>query len=269
MTDELARPETLRDVADTNPAPQPVSENPRDSVERLCEYDPGGQSGCRRTSTILALEAEFDTFVSPEMFWGVWDQFCIHEGSSYYYKGWIQENINRDASASEDSKTQDEVAKINSYLGYTLGYNNLTMDIIKGHFTNGVAGVPTLELETPQFFQCEDVGTDIITIDTIDRSTLDLIKTSFSSDVHPLMANVANSLHLKDGKVYCTDLFAYEHNPAGKLGVLMIPTTSEKYEAGKPYFFPFTTLTAEQTVVVNAIANVESEFAGAVTIVNL
>ncbi len=269
MTDNLPRPETLRDVADTNPAPEPVSGNTPDSVERLCEYDPGGQSGCRRTSTILALEAEFDTFVSPEMFWGFWDQFCQHEGFFYYYKGWLQENINRDTTSSEDSRTQTEIAKINAYLGYTLGYENLTFNTIKELFTNQTPGLPALVAETPQFIQCEDIGTEKITIDNLDRSTLNKIQSSFTGAVHPLMANVADSLHIKDDQVYCTDVFAYENNPNGKLGVLMIPTVTEKYEANKPYFFPFSELTSEQAEVITAMGNVESEFSGNVTIINL
>ncbi len=243
--------------------------NSKDNVFRLCEYDTESQIGCRRTNTILALEAEYDTFVDPEMFWGIWDQFCIHEGKTYYYKGWLQENVSRDLASVESNEIQVEISKINEYLGYNLGYDNLTFDILKSHFTNKIPGLPTLILETPQFLQCEDVGTDKITIDNLDRDKLNLIESTFTNDIHPLMANIANSLHLKDGKVFCTDVLAYENNPAGKLGVLMIPTETEKYEANKPYFFPFQSLTAQQEEVVKAMANVESEFAGTVTIINL
>lgn len=259
---EIAGVETISIPATAMP-------NSKDNVFRLCEYETESQKGCRRTNTMLALEAEFDTFVDPEMFWGVWDQFCIHEGKSYYYKSWIQENISRDLSAPSKPELETILTKVTEQLGYKLGYDNLTFDTIKNLFTNNTPGLPKLIIETPQFLQCEDVGKDKITIDSLDRTTLNLIKQTFTGDVHPLMTNVADSLHIKDGKVFCTDVFAYEHNPNGRLGVLMVATETEKYQAGKPYFFPFETLSEEQIALVKTIGSLENEASEESTIINL
>ena len=121
MTATVPNPATLRDVADKNPAPAPTSGNVPDAVDRLCEYDPGGQTGCRRTQTILALEAEYDTFVHPEMFWGYWDQFCQHEGNTYYYKDWLETNVQRDqtalASDSANSALTPHLNVVTTFLG--------------------------------------------------------------------------------------------------------------------------------------------------------
>ena len=51
------------------PPPQPSRNDQLDIPDRLCEYNEDLISGCKRTMTIFALEAEFDTFVSPEMVW--------------------------------------------------------------------------------------------------------------------------------------------------------------------------------------------------------
>jgi len=271
MTDDLARPETLRDVADKNPAPQPVTENPIDTVERLCEYDPGGQSGCRRTGTILALEAEFDTFVSPEMFWGYWDEFCQHEGNTYFYKDWLETNVQRDqaelASDSSNSALSSHIAKVVSVVpGY---HSGVTVDFVKGLFSNSPAGFPTVVIETPQFFQCIDFGTDIITIDDLDKALLTKIQNTFTDSVNPLLADLTNKLYLHNDKVYCCDYLSFENNPSAKLGVLMIAKETEKYTSGNAYFFPFASLTAEQQEFVTSLALVESELQGEVVIVNL
>ena len=271
MSTYTAKPETLRDVADTNPAPQPTREE-GPTVERLCEYDPGGQSGCRRTGTILALEADFDTFVSPEMYWGNWDSFCQHEGHTYFHKDWIRENISRDQTAlatdSSNSALATHVANVTSVFGAGF-HSGVTFDFVAGLFKNAPAGFPTLTLETPNFFQCIDLGTDVITIDQLDRALLTKIKNTFTDDVNPLLADLTNKLYLKDDKVYCSDYLSFEQNANNKLGVFMIAKGSEKYTEGNGYFFPFNTLTAEQETAVRSMALIELELKGEIVIVTL
>lgn len=272
MTDELARPETLRDVADKNPAPQPVTENPIDAVERLCEYDPGGQSGCRRTGTILALEAEYDTFVSPEMYWGYWDQYCIHDGNSYYYKDWMRTNIQRDqtelSSDSSNSTLASHISKVVAFLGAGF-HEGVTVEFVEGLFANPPAGFPTVLLDTPQFYQCIDLGTDVITIDELNKELLTKIKNTFVDNINPLLADLTDKLHLVGDKIYCTDYLSFENNPTAKLGVLMIAKETEKYTVGNAYFFPFAPLTPEQTEFVTSMALIDLELQGEVVIVNL
>ena len=244
-----------------------MTDNTTPDIHRLCEYEPDGQAGCRRTMTILALEAEFDTFVSPEMFWGFWDQFCIHEGHSYYEKAFLQKNI------TDDSAAQGDMAKLNELfdmLGYRLGYDNLSLDTIRDLFKSNPAGLPAFVSETPQFFECEDVGSKKINIDDLDRALLDRIRDTFVDDVHPLLSNTADCLHDFNGKIFCTDVLAYENNPNGKLGLFMVPSVTEKYTVGEPYFFPFAPLTAEQLAIVELYSDIDTEFTGKkLTIVDL
>jgi hypothetical protein len=264
-------PATLNDIADTSPSPGLVR-NDSPSVERLCEYDEVGQVGCRRTQTIFALEAEFDTFVHPEMFWGYWDQFCQHEGHSYYYKALLDLAVQRDQGTLDEDETNSSLLThiniVNNHLGRNY-HSPITVDYLKGLFTNPPGGFPKLVLETPQFYQCIDLGQDVITIDRLDRDLLNTIKNTFTTDINPLLTDLSNKLHLVDGKVYCSDYTKFENNPSNKLGVLMIAKNTEKYTEGNAYFFPFDVLTTEQQQFVTSLALVELELQGEVVIVNL
>ena len=271
-TPYTAQPETLRDVADSgNPPPQPTrAEGP--VVERLCEYDESSQIGCRRTKTMFALEADFDTFVDGAMYWGNWDLFCQHEGHTYFHKDWIKENIKRDQDAlaadSGNATLNAHVTTVLSHFGPSF-HSGVTYETVAGMFKNNPAGFPTLTIETPNFFQCIDLGTDVITIDQLDRALLTKIKNTFVDDINPLLADLTNRLYLKDDKVYCADYLAFEQNASNKLGVLMIAKGSEKYTEGNAYFFPFNTLTAEQETAVRSLALLENDLKGEIVIVTL
>ena len=228
--------------------------------QRLCEYDEGAQSGCRRTGTILALEAEYDTFVSPEMVWGVWDLFCYHEGHIYYDKEHIENLIIRDekekAEVANNTTVQQKLKKIQTFLGYNIDQPN-SMDNIKELFAANL-GLPTLTSQTHQFFECEDVGFEKITADGMTRDLLNKIRVSFTNDKNPLLADLSESLYIKGGTVYCTDPLAYDYNPNNRLGVLM-----------KDKFFPFAPLTPEQKDFVTTVGEVESGFTSSTTIIDL
>jgi hypothetical protein len=248
------------------------SNNDPTSPFRLCEYDLEAQSGCRRTQTLLALEAEYDTFVSPEIVWGFWDQWCQHEGNIYYYKSLIQAQILQDEAAiTDDDNNQNNSSHVNivcQYMGYE--YNKTpTKDEVFAMFRNPPPGFPELQIETPQFFQCRDVTQHQITIDSLDRPTLNKIQASFSGNKCPLLADVAQSLYLDGDSVYCTDFLAFEENTVARLGVLMIPTQSEKYNIGDAYFFPFAPLSEEQKTFITSLGLLETNMQGNVVIVDL
>jgi hypothetical protein len=243
-----------------------------DTPIRLCEYDEGAQSGCRRTQTILALEAEYDTFVHPEMYWGFWDQWCRHEGNTYYYKYWIETQLAQDMSSRTDDMTNQSVLPhvdaVCQYIGYNF-HKTPTLEEVYALFRNPPAGFPEFQLETPQFFQCRDIGQTQVTIDDLDRNLLNKIQSSFSGSKCPFLANVAQTLYLDGDTVYCTDFLAFEENTTARLGILMIPTESTKYKIGDAYFFPFAPLTEEQKTFVTSLGLLELDMQGSVVIVDL
>jgi hypothetical protein len=238
---------------------------------RLCEYDEGTQSGCRRTQTMLALEAEYDTFVHPEMKWGVWDEFCRHEGYIYYYKDLIKSQIDSDESRSSNDFADTDFAKHHAVVAEHLGssFRKNTLENVSNFFRNPPAGFPAFQIETPQFFQCEDIGEDCITIDDLDRTLLNKIQATFVDNLTPLFSNVSGVLYLHNDKIYCTDYFAYGETEFPGLGVLMVPTESEKYKIGNAYFFPFSDLTEEQTTLITSTGLLELELNGEVVFINL
>lgn len=274
MTDKTLMGEAtpIFNPEETISIPASAEPNSKDNTYRLCEYDTESQIGCRRTSTILALEAEYDTFVDPEMYWGYWDEFCQHDGHTYYYKDWMKTNVERDQSAlSEDSNNtalSTHINKVVAVVGPQF-HSGVTLDFVKGLFANPPAGFPTLVIETPQFYQCIDLGTNVISIDALDKTLLTKIQNTFTDNINPLLADLTDKLYLVDDKVYCCDYLSFESNPNTKLGVLMIAKETTKYVAGNAYFFPFAPLTPEQQDFVTSMALIDLELTGEVVIVNL
>lgn len=246
--------------------------NSKENVFRLCEYDTESQIGCRRTSTILALEAEYDTFVDPEMYWGYWDEFCRHDGHTYYYKDWLKTNVERDQTAlsSDNGNTAlaPHIDKVVAVLGPQF-HSGVTVDFVKGLFANPPAGFPTTVLETPQFYQCIDLGTHVINIDDMDKTLLTKIQNTFVDAINPLLADLTDKLYLVGDKVYCCDYLSFETNSNTKLGVMMIAKDTNKYVSGNAYFFPFAPLTQEQQDFVTSMALIDLELKGEVVIINL
>jgi hypothetical protein len=242
----------LNELGEPVAIPPSHVEDPASPV-RLCEYDVGAQSGCRRTQIILALEAEFDTFAHPEMEWGFADQLCRHEGFIYYNKAKLTWLFNDDARVkAEDAENglHENPDWITSR-GYTdsyAGYRLIENEAPNWHNTFDVkpAGFPTVTIETPQFYQCEDIlAGELVTAENITKEKLNIIQSSFTSDWHPLTNNLTNSLYILDGKAYCVDALSFENHPAIKLGVSL--TNAE----GNVVFFAFSTLTTEQVNFVN------------------
>jgi hypothetical protein len=252
--------------------PASATSNSKDNVFRLCEYDAESQVGCRRTGTILALEAEYDTFVDPEMYWGYWDEFCQHNGNVYYYKDWMKTNIQRDqtelSADSGNTAITSHINKVVAFLGE--GYHEgVTVEFVEGLFSNPPAGFPTVLLETPQFYQCIDLGKTVISIDDIDKTLLTKIQNTFTDNINPLLSDLTDKIYSVGNNIYCCDYLSFENNPSAKLGILMIAKETTKYISGNAYFFPFAPLTAEQQDVITSLALVELELQGEVVIVDL
>jgi len=264
----LITPEEL----EHGPAITPESDNDPTTVIRLCEYEEESQTGCRRTRTILSLEAEYDTFVNPEMYWGFGDHWCRHEDNVYYNKQYIETIIALDAAELESDRQLTQalpsIDAVFQFLGYDL-HVPFTVDRVYSFFRNPPTGFPALTIETPQFFQCEDVGQTQITIDQLDRSLLTKIQSRFAGDNNPLLTDLANSLYIFNDEIFCTDYTAYSENVNAKLGVLMLPTQSTKYKVGNAYFFPFAPLTSEQTTFITNLASLAIEAPGELVFVNL
>jgi len=228
------------------------------TIERLCEYDEERQNGCRRTQTILSLEAEYDTFVHPEMIWGVFDEFCIHEESYFYYKPWIQNQIDADLLNVQNlSVDQSNLITVNDVLGFNFETARVTYKTL---IAEQPAGLPLFQDQTLSFFRLESVGNTEITLDTMTRSVLDAVKASFTDDLNPYLCNMGQGLYIKDGAAYYAGVLAWVRNPTMKLGVFMdnsVPSENYPDSETTAYFFAFETLTAEQVSFVTALYNLE------------
>jgi hypothetical protein len=264
----LITPEEL----EQGPSILPTRDTDPTTIHRLCEIDEISQLSCRRTQTSLAIEAEFNTYVSPYMYWGFWDQWCEHEGHCYYDKDQIEKRVLRENSLiTEDKQSQDMLTIINSVVNFVGNdfHTPPSLSSVHDFFKNPAPGFPSLQIETPQFFQCSGVGTTQILIDDLTRDMLNQIQETFTGDKNPFLVDLTGRMYLFENNIYCTDYLAYEENPNGKLGVLMSAPVSEKYTTGKYYFFPFSPLNAEQEQFIRNLCSIESEMQQDVIIITL
>lgn len=247
-----------------------VCGNTPDTLDRLCEYEDDAQRGCRRTQTIFALEAQYNTFVTPEMIWGVNDEFCIHESHYIYEKAWLDWNEDDDAtnisSDSSNSELTSAIATVRGLAGDNFGTSAVSYtDLLRAM----PAGLPPKVDDTADFdragvgfFRLESVGEVEATLDDITRENLDIIKNSFTDDINPLLSNLGlGGLYFKDGKAYYAKVTeCWDNNPNAKLGVFMdTGKSSETYADAETtaFFFPFSPLTDEQQDFVNALYVIE------------
>jgi hypothetical protein len=246
--EELANGPSILPVSDTNPA----------TLDRLSERDEDKIPGCRRTNTILALEAEYNTYVSPYMPWGVCDEFCIHEGSYIYYKPWIQQQIDADLLNIQDLLVdQINLDIVNNVLGFDFSTARVNYKTL---IEEQPAGLPLFQDQTLSFFRLESVGDTEITLDTMTRDVLDAVKASFTDDLNPYLCNMGQGLYIKDGAAYYAGVLAWVRNPTMKLGVFMdnsVPSENYPDSETTAYFFAFEPLTAEQISFVTALYNLE------------
>ena len=226
------------------------------------EYRLPGEQAPMRTRAIIAFEAEFDTFVDPNMHWGMHELFFIHEGHAYYYKPRLQEYLDEDCRVVAEEKfiKKSYAEAIEDYLGHEVpGFMpKSNLDWMRNEvFAKNPPGLPKLVLETPNFFQlkieCDDpTNMKHISIDDLDRPTLDKIKQYISGDYNPFLTPYFDSsVYNFDGRYYCMDPFAYYYNPTpnGQIGIFLEPEKeAEKYEnaINNSYFFTFQRITPEQ-----------------------
>ena len=235
---------------------EPTSNTEPYTVQRLCEYDEGGASGCRRTQTILALEEVYDVVVSPEMRWGYWDLFCEHDGMLYYDRNQLRDMIDNDnamaAEDADDAELQAYINEVNAVSGRTWYiYTEAKLDTL---IKLDVAGMPTFVDETDRFYRFETVGTDMLTAQNMTKEKLDMIRETFVDDVNPLLMDLEGSVYFKDGKAYCTNFFLYTENPNAKFGAMI-----EDLEENVMKFFPFEPLTDEQKDFVTMLAQADRQ----------
>jgi hypothetical protein len=230
------------------------------------EYRIPGDEAPWRTKAILAFEAEFDTFVPPtsELKWGMHNMFFKHENYAYYYKPFLQLEIDNDikVTTEEGDCRRPWLTEIENYLGYevqafTRLLPNPSLKWMRETMDKNPPGLPKLVLETPNFFKLElecDNPDNMkhICIDDLDRPTLDKIKNSIGGDYNPFLTPYfGESLYDFDGRYYCMDPFAYYYNPSpkGQIGIFLHPEyESSKYEnaLNNSYFFTFQRITPEQ-----------------------
>ena len=237
------------------PPPQPTRDERLDTPDRLCEYNPDLISGCKRTMTILALEAEFDTYVSPEMVWGHFDTYCIHEGDFYYSKEKLkklcEDDIENYKEIENDPRYQSYLEKSIKVFGSDI-LKPLTYEKLVSIIKSEIKGKPSFVEETPQFIRLKGVGNNIITPDMIDGNLLKIFKTSFDDNINPLLNVINDRFVLHEGQIYCPHLYLFAENPLGKLGFFWMDETTSK-------FYSFDDLTPEQEEVIKLIAINETE----------
>ena len=260
---------------------QPTQNTAPDIVDRLCEYDQSAQLGCYRTNVIFAFEAEFDTFVHPDMKWGIHDCAFVHEGHLYFYKERLATELAKDLAQINSDEEKESSDFVKSYIGYGVSEKRESLADILTIIRSAPRGMPKLLAETPQFLQFEnpmgeaifDNPTTQINVSNITRADLIQIKSTFADDYNPLISNMAEGLFRgSNGELYFIDLLSWSWNPSpkGKLGVFMDPYDFQN----SPYtddhnFYPFELLTLEQQEFVTAFADVACDDDHGLSVINL
>lgn len=235
---------------------EPSSNDDPNVLDRLCEYEEEGISGCRRTQTMLALEEQYETFVSPEMRWGYWDLFCEHNGLLYYDRNQLNDIIANDLASAEadvdNVELQEYIRDVNAKSGRT--WYLYTKEKLDELVKSDTRGLPVYVDETDRFYRFEDVGVDMLTAQNMTKEKLDIIRETFTDDVNPLLMDLEGSIYFKDSQAYCTNFFLFNENPNAKLGAMI-----EDLEENVMKFFPFEPLTDDEKDFVVRIAQAERE----------
>lgn len=222
---------------------------------RLCSEDMDcglGDSVCRRSDTILAWESENPgTFLSPNLVWGARDQFFILDGTINYYKPYIQfllDDINQ--ALQTDTSSTDFQQFITSLRAIVPEIDPTdcphTFNEVMAIIESEPKGMPKFIKQTDNFLVFEDVTGELITETNIDAATLDLIAATFTSDYTLPYMDPCDTLYLKDGKVYWTDILRWckPNSPSLRAGIILL---GDKYA-----YYPFGTLDQTTAELVNA-----------------
>lgn len=227
---------------------EPSSADPTLALDRLCEYDEEGQSGCRRTQTMLAMEDIYGIHIHPEMRWGYWDLYCAHEELIYYDRQHLEWNIDEDSNESNDSVSA-ELQHVIDFAGSD--WMEIDRDNLNTLVHSGNKALPRFIDVSERFYRFENPGAQLLTTENIDARRLEMCRIAFTQDdVNPLLGSLEGSVYIRSGKAICTNLLAFSHNPNAKLGIILQkPDDETKY-----YFYPFNKLTEDQEQFINKLA---------------
>ena len=228
---------------------RPSSQSSRGSEYRLCSHDGAcgdGTAGCRRNDTILAFEAEFNSFVSPELYWGALDQFFAQAGYIYYYKPYLEELIEtRKARRAEDIADGTMTTHFNNIAEVIRGFDGYyplveSLADVRAIIDRAPQGMPRFVAETPHFYQFEDVGTNLITSRYgFAKSVTDKMAAMFQTDFTVPFATQHDCFYERRGEVYWTDILRWAPNDCIAMrgrGFLF----DEPTEPGTVYYFQLT-----------------------------
>lgn len=244
------------------------------TIHRLSEYDPITQRGDYRTKVILTFEAEYDTFVDPEMKWGTRDTYHMYDNRAFYFKPNLLSMFEVDQQNNLEDEANEEIYNIKLALSTFLGYppvenkfssefiknvvENKHPDFIKNLIKSKPGGLPAFVGQTQSFYEFKDVGTNELTVDDFNKEILQKIQSTFTDDYNPFLFSLHEGLYEKEGNIYLTDLTKWSYNPVCKLGVFVNPQSSELYGTGTTLFFPFGALTERDREFVNTLSRLET-----------
>jgi hypothetical protein len=197
------------------------------NLDRMCCTDE-----CYRNDVIFALEAELNIEVLPEMKWGHFQTFCVHEDKMYYYKPELLRFIKE--TAEETALPQEILDFIPENPNEDLGQEAFHR-LISMMKSNTVTGMPKYLDQTDSFIITENVM--ITEFDTLSEGAIEKIEATFTSDINPLLGDLINGvLYIgNDGNLYCTHTLSFISNPNAMFGAMI----NGKYE-------PFRELNADE-----------------------
>lgn len=228
--------------------PEPVS----GSIHRYCSDDAAcghsDDAGCRRTETMVKWEEETGKLLPAELTWGARDQFFFFEDKIYYYKPFLEKLLAEDViNSAEDLKDPAFSKFVSDMKAFVPEYGNdptTSLDDIRSLISSAPAGMPAFVAETASFFIFEAPGDLLIT--EITRDVLNAVQSSFTGDYRFSCFTIADSLYIKDGKAYWTDIARW------------VAVSSEVLKQGVSLngkFYPFSTLSETALSAVNLAGN--------------
>ena len=255
------------------PLVSPTPENPNSAPNRLCSPDGmcgHGDAGCRRSDTILKWESEnSEQYLPADLQWGARDLFFFHQDKLWYDKSYLETLIAEDLS----TRSADLVSNT-EYINFldtfkvwptedTIGADSL--EEIRTMIGTRPQGLLTFIEETDNFFVFENPGLTLVTADTINKTTINIVNSCFQSSWRFDCFDPADCLYIHDGKAYWTDLLRWG---SAKSDILQLGISLLNID--RLVFFPFTPLTAEQRDIISiGLAYHSAEYSGGYSIVDL
>jgi hypothetical protein len=218
------------------------------SLYRYCSDDGAcghsDDAGCRRTEIMIKWESEnAGTLLPAGLAWGARDHFFFYEGKIYYYKPFLEKILAEDIKNNEEDRKDPAFATyLNSIQPYAEEFGidaTTSLDDIRTLISSNPAGMLPFVAETDNFFVFETPGDQLVT--EITRDVLNAVQSSFTDEYRFAFFDPADTLYIKDGKAYWTDLMRW------------VRVTSDVLKQGislNGKFYPFGTLTDEARRIV-------------------